>query len=110
MKILHHQPKIQGRHQHAPSLTRRALFSTLISGAFLARHTFAENAQDRAERFRQMSADFERKGLTPVPPEQSLGGAQERALLRLFSHLPVEERARLISLAREIAGRKAERG
>jgi hypothetical protein len=43
--------------------TRRTLFSTLIPGAILAPHAFPQSASDTAERFRQMSADYERKGL-----------------------------------------------
>ncbi len=50
-------------HHQAPRLTRRTLFSTLIPGAILAPHAFPQNAASTAERFRQMSADYERKGL-----------------------------------------------
>ena len=45
-----------------------------------------------------------------VPPEKIPGGAQERTLLRLFGQMPIEDRALLISLAREIVKRKDERG
>ena len=45
----------------------------------------------------------------PVPPERIQFGAQERALLGLFGLMPVEDRALLISLAREIVKRKGER-
>jgi transcriptional regulator with XRE-family HTH domain len=44
-----------------------------------------------------------------VPTERIQFGAQERALLRLFGQMPVEDRALLISLAREIVKRKGER-
>ena len=44
-------------------MTRRTLFSTLIPGAILAPHAFPQSAPDMAEQFRQMSADYERKGL-----------------------------------------------
>src|SRR6266700_1378581 len=53
-----------GEHHHqAPRLTRRTLFSTLIPGAILASHAFPRNDVGMAERFRKMSADYERKGL-----------------------------------------------
>jgi len=45
-----------------------------------------------------------------VLPERIQLGAQERALLELFDEMPVEDRALLISLAREIVKRKGERG
>jgi len=45
-----------------------------------------------------------------VIPEKIPGGAQERTLLRLFGQMPIEDRALLISLAREIVNRKDERG
>ena len=48
---------------HAPRLTRRALFSTLIPGAIFAPYAFPQNATGMAERFRRMSADYEREGL-----------------------------------------------
>jgi hypothetical protein len=46
-----------------PTMTRRTLFSTLIPGAILAPRAFPQNGPDMAERFREMSADYERKGL-----------------------------------------------
>jgi transcriptional regulator with XRE-family HTH domain len=42
-------------------------------------------------------------------PERIQFGAQERALLGLFGQIPVEDKALLISLAREIVKRKGER-
>ena len=50
-------------HHHAPRLTRRTFFSTIIPGTILAPHAFPQSSTDMAERFRQMSADYERKGL-----------------------------------------------
>ena len=47
---------------------------------------------------------------TAVLPERTQFGAQERALLGLFGQMTVEDRALLISLAREIVKRKGERG
>jgi hypothetical protein len=53
-----------GEHHHqAPSLTRRTLFSTLIPGVILASDAFPQNTVSMAERFRKMSAEYERKGL-----------------------------------------------
>src|SRR5580700_6793149 len=63
MRIANHHDKIHEHHDHAPRLTRRTLFSTLIPGAILAPYAFPQNNPDMAERFRQMSADYERKGL-----------------------------------------------
>ena len=54
---------LPGHSDEAPRWTRRKLFSTWIPGALLARHAFPQSTADMAERFRQMSADFERKGL-----------------------------------------------
>ena len=45
-----------------------------------------------------------------VLPERIQFGAQERALWGLFGQMSVEDRALLISLAREIVKRKGERG
>src|SRR5215207_5315102 len=50
----HHQP---------PRLTRRRLFATVIPAAILAPNAFPQNAADTAARFRQMSADNEKRGL-----------------------------------------------
>ena len=46
----------------------------------------------------------------PVPPERTRAGAQERTLLGLFGQMPVEDRALLISLARDLVKRKGKRG
>ena len=43
-------------------------------------------------------------------PEKIPIGAQERTLLRLFGQMPIEDRALLISLARDIVKLKDERG
>jgi transcriptional regulator with XRE-family HTH domain len=47
---------------------------------------------------------------TPVLPERTPVGAQERTLLRLFNEIPVEDRALVIALARDLAKRNGERG
>jgi len=46
----------------------------------------------------------------PVPPDRIRAGAQERRLLGLFGQMPVEDRALLISLARDLVKRKGKRG
>jgi hypothetical protein len=50
-------------HHTSPAWTRRRLVSTVIPGAILTGRAFPQNSGDIAERFRQMSADAERKGL-----------------------------------------------
>jgi hypothetical protein len=64
MSIPNNHTHIGEQHHHAARLTRRTLFSTLIPGAILASRAFPQNADSMAEKFRQMSADYERKGLT----------------------------------------------
>jgi transcriptional regulator with XRE-family HTH domain len=46
----------------------------------------------------------------PVLPERIPAGAQERTLLGLFGRMAVEDRALLISLARDSVKRKGKRG
>jgi hypothetical protein len=52
------------QYSHAPRLTRRRLFASVIPGAVFASRAFPQNASDMAERFRRMSADYESKGLS----------------------------------------------
>jgi hypothetical protein len=63
MSTPNNHPAVHEQHHQVPRLTRRTLLSTLIPGAILAPHAFPQNATDMAERFRKMSADYERKGL-----------------------------------------------
>lgn len=60
-------PDRRSAHHHHPAhparLTRRTLFSSLIPAAVLAPGAFPQSTAGMAERFRQMSADYERKGL-----------------------------------------------
>ena len=63
MKNPNVQPAAHSHPHHAPGFTRRTLFSALIPGAILAPHAFPQSAPSMAERFRQMSADYEREGL-----------------------------------------------
>ena len=46
----------------------------------------------------------------PILPGKMPGGTQQRTLLGLFGQMPIEDRALLISMAREIVKRKGERG
>ena len=63
MSIPNNHTHAREHHHHAPHLTRRTLFSTLIPGAILTSNAFPQNAVSMAERFSKMSADYERKGL-----------------------------------------------
>ena len=63
MDMLHDGHRLSVHRHSARRFTRRSLFSALIPGALLARRVIAQNAADMAERFRQMSAEYERKGL-----------------------------------------------
>ena len=84
MRILKNHPAVY-QHDHAPRLTRRVLFSTLIPGAILAPHAFPQNASDTAERFRQMSADYERKGLAEPFKGITTNGTAEPDLFGIHS-------------------------
>ncbi len=72
-------------HHSGPRLTRRALFSTIIPGAILAPHAFPQSSPDMAERFRQMSADYERKGLAEPFKGITANGAVEPGLFGIHS-------------------------
>jgi hypothetical protein len=72
-------------HQHPPRLTRRTLFSTIIPGAILARGAFPQDASSMAERFRQMSADYERKGLAEPFKGITADGTIEPGLFGIHS-------------------------
>ena len=56
----HHHPHHHPAHGHP---TRRGFLKVLIPGSILATRAVAQQAGDQAERFRQMSEDFERTGL-----------------------------------------------
>ena len=67
----HHRPHDHSDHAHTPPLTggptRRDFISSLVSAAVLAPwalgQTQTQNASDTAERFRQMSEEYESNGL-----------------------------------------------
>lgn len=63
--IMANELRHAGHPDSRPEFTRRAFLSSLISAAILATRAIGQQqtAADMAERFRQMSEDFERKGL-----------------------------------------------
>lgn len=85
MRIVNDHPHTHEDHPHAPRLTRRMLFSTLIPGAILAPHAFPQDSAATAERFRQMSADYERKGLAEPFKGITANGSVEPALFGIHS-------------------------
>jgi len=98
-------------HHHHPGLTRRTFYSTVLPGALLAPHAFPQNAPDMAERFRQMSADYERKGLAEPFKGITANGTVEPGLFGIHSSgvstAPVRNAAErfLASLTQEQRGR-----
>ena len=72
-------------HNHGAGLTRRTLFSTLIPGAILARRAFPQTTAEMAERFRQMSAEYERKGLAEPFKGITVNGTVEPNLFGIHS-------------------------
>jgi hypothetical protein len=85
MRTLNNYPTTHEHHRHGPRLTRRTLFSTIIPGAILAPHAFPQNAPDMAARFRQMSADYERKGLAEPFKGITANGTVEPGLFGIHS-------------------------
>ena len=70
-------------------MPRRTLFATLILGAILAPRAFPQNAPGMAERFRQMSADYERKGLAEPFKGITANGTVEPGLFGIhFTGVP----------------------
>jgi Protein of unknown function (DUF3500) len=65
--------------------TRRSLLAAIIPAAVVARNVFAQNAPDMAERFRQMSADYEKKGLAEPFKGITTNGTVEPGLFVLHS-------------------------
>jgi hypothetical protein len=80
-----HMKKPHQHHHHAPRMTRRMLFATLIPGAILAPHAFPQGPSDMAERFRKMSADYESKGLADPFKGITTNGTVESGLFGLDS-------------------------
>jgi hypothetical protein len=65
--------------------TRRSLLSTILPGAILASDAFSQSAPDMAERFRKMSADYEKKGLVDPYKGITTNGTVEPGLFPLHS-------------------------
>jgi len=79
-----HESRLHDHHYH-DRLTRRTLFSTLIPGVLLAPYAFPQNTTDMAERFRQMSADYERKGLAEPFKGITTNGTVEQGLFGIHA-------------------------
>jgi hypothetical protein len=85
MRIVNHHAHIHEHPHSAPRLTRRTLFATLIPGAIFAPYAFPQNTTEMAERFRQMSADYERKGLAEPFKGITANGSVETGLFGIHS-------------------------
>jgi hypothetical protein len=73
-------------HHHSRlALTRRRLFASVIPGAMLASRAFPQNAAETATRFRQMSADAEKKGLADPFHGITTNGTVEPGLFPIHS-------------------------
>jgi hypothetical protein len=72
-------------HHHTQRLTRRTLFPTIIPGAILTQHALPQNTSSMAERFRQMSTDYERKGLVEAFKGITADGTVESGLFGIHS-------------------------
>ena len=72
-------------HHHAPRLTRRTLFSTLIPGTLLASGAFPQDDVSMAESFRKRSAEYERKGLAEPFKGITANGTVESGLFGIHS-------------------------
>jgi len=72
-------------HQHAPRLTRRNLFASFIPAAILAPNAFPQDAAGMLERFRQRSAESERKGLSEPFKGITANGTVEPNLFGIHS-------------------------
>jgi hypothetical protein len=113
MRLLKNHADAHGPHHERdfPSVTRRMLFSTLIPGAILAPRAFPQNAPDTAERFRKMSADYERQGLAEPFKGITTNGAVDPGLFGIHatgvSTAPVRTAAErfLASLTEQQRGR-----
>src|SRR5438132_7837527 len=72
-------------HQEALHFTRRTFFSTIVPTAFLTPYAFPQSAPYMAERFRRMSADYERKGLAEPFKGITRNGTVEPGLFGIHS-------------------------
>jgi hypothetical protein len=85
MSIPNDYAQVGEHHHHAPRLTRRTLFSTLIPGAILASHGFPQSSIGMGERFQRMSAEYERKGLTEPFKGITANGNVESGFFGIYS-------------------------
>jgi uncharacterized protein DUF3500 len=65
--------------------TRRTILSTILPAAILTKNLFSQSSPDMAERFRQMSADYEKKGLAEPFKGITTNGTVETGLFPLQS-------------------------
>jgi hypothetical protein len=72
-------------HNHAHKPTRRTILSTILPAAILTKTVFSQSGPDMAERFRQMSADSEKKGLAEPFKGITTDGTVEPGLFGLHS-------------------------
>ncbi len=70
-------------HHHQP--TRRTILSTILPAAILTGKISAQSSPDMAERFRQMSAEYEKKGLAEPFKGITINGTVEPGLFGLHS-------------------------
>jgi hypothetical protein len=76
---------MQNLQHNAPHFTRRTFFSTIVPAALLMPCGFPQSAPDMAERFRRMSADYERKGLSEPFKGITQSGTVEPGLFGIHS-------------------------
>jgi hypothetical protein len=73
-------------HQHRPArISRRRLFATILPGAILARPAMPQTVAETEARFRQMSADFEKRGLAEAYKGITTNGEVEPNLFPIHS-------------------------
>ena len=65
--------------------TRRTILSTILPAAILTKNLFSQSSPDMAERFRQTSADYEKKGLAEPFKGITTNGTVETGLFPLQS-------------------------
>src|SRR5580692_1817489 len=73
------------QHTHLGQLTRRTILSAILPAAILTGRISAQNAPDMAQQFRQMSADYEKKGLAEPFKGITTNGTVEQGLFGLRS-------------------------
>src|SRR5258708_16574237 len=66
-------------------VTLAACFAAVLCGPILTRSAFSQRAPDTAERYREMSADFERKGLAEPFKGITTNGKVESGLFPIRS-------------------------